>query len=258
MIKTQKLVSEVYYKESRDFQFFGRLYDVVFNYLKTEIDLINTFPLKNTQDTSFVELLLKTLGFKKIREYQINQLLPLASIWIDLIKNKGSLTAIENLIQLILRAENITGDYSIEFESDRAGTLPTIIIKIRDLISSQESALLEEALNYIMPIGMTYIIQDVSILDSFTPMDITMEENLSANTINRKDISRLAEGGKVKETLIPNMAGYTGTFTDRAESEQEENIINQGSIKVGVLAKSEVKRNGKKKTRKTKSNKSSI
>lgn len=80
MIKTQLLTPEVYYKESRDFQLFGRLYDSVFNYLKTEIDLIKTFPLNNNQDTSFVELLLKTLGFRNLREYQTDQLLALASI----------------------------------------------------------------------------------------------------------------------------------------------------------------------------------
>jgi hypothetical protein len=80
MIKTQLLTPEVYYKESRDFQLFGRLYDSVFNYLKTEIDLIKTFPLNNNQDTSFVELLLETLGFRNLREYQTNQLLALASI----------------------------------------------------------------------------------------------------------------------------------------------------------------------------------
>lgn len=78
MIKTQTLTPEIYYKQSRDFQFFGRLYDVLFNYLKTEIDLIRSFPLNNTQDTSFLELLLRTLGFGNMREYQTNQLIGLA------------------------------------------------------------------------------------------------------------------------------------------------------------------------------------
>lgn len=80
MIKTQTLTPGIYYKESRDFQLFGRLYDGIFNYLKTEIDLISKFPLQNNQDTSFVELLLKTLGFRNLREYQTDQLLKLASI----------------------------------------------------------------------------------------------------------------------------------------------------------------------------------
>ena len=74
MIKTQLLTPEVYYKESRDFQFFGRLYDIIFNYLKTEIDLIRSFPNNNTQDTKFLELILKTLNFRNLREYQLDQL----------------------------------------------------------------------------------------------------------------------------------------------------------------------------------------
>ena len=38
MIKLQNLTPEVYYKESRVFQFIGRLYDIVLNSVKTETD----------------------------------------------------------------------------------------------------------------------------------------------------------------------------------------------------------------------------
>ena len=80
MIKTQFLVPEYYYKESRDFQLFGRLYDVVFNYLKTEIDLIRSFPANNTQSTTFLELVLRTLGLNLKRNYEINQLRDLVTV----------------------------------------------------------------------------------------------------------------------------------------------------------------------------------
>lgn len=232
MLKTQKLTPEVYYKESRDFQFFGRLYDSVFNYLKTEIDLVKTFPLQNKQDTAFVELLLKTLGFRNLREYQTDQLIALASVWTDLIRNKGSRYAIDMLVRTILRAENISSAYDIQFD-DTTKDFPTVIIKIKDLISSQESALLEEVLSYILPVGTAYIIQDISLMNNFTPMSITLEENTSVSKVDRKEISSLARDRNTEETAINNGNGYTGTFKDKELTQP----IKKGSIKIGTLDK---------------------
>ena len=231
MLKTQQLTPEVYYKESRDFQFFGRLYDGVLNYLKTEIDLIKAFPLQNTQDTAFVELLLKTLGFRNLRQYQTEQLIGLASVWVDIIKNKGSLNAVDTLVKVILRAERINSNYQIEVDTTR--DLPTVIIKIKDLISSQESSLLEEALNYILPIGTAYIIQDISLLNTFEPMEITLEENTSINRVDRKEISSLARDRDTQETEIRNGNAYTGTFEEKTSGHN----IRKGSIKIGTLDK---------------------
>lgn len=233
MIKTQLLTPEVYYKESRDFQLFGRLYDSVFNYLKTEIDLIKTFPLNNNQDTSFIELLLETLGFRNLREYQTNQLLALASIWVKTIKNKGSLQAIKSVVNLILRTENITNPARIELDTVHQ-KMPTVVIKIKDVISSEEFSLLEEVLNYILPVGTAYIIQNVSVLDSFTPMTITLEENTSSTQVKRENISSLAKGQDLVETSISGVQAHTGTFTD---DYKEEDRIKQGSIRVGTLQK---------------------
>lgn len=238
MIKTQLLTPEVYYKESRDFQLFGRLYDSIFNYLKTEIDLIKTFPLNNNQDTSFVELLLKTLGFRNLREYQTDQLLALASIWVKTIKNKGSLQAIKDVVNLILRTENITNPAEIVLDTVNQ-EMPTVVIKIKDLISSQESSLLEEALNYILPIGTAYIIQDVSVLNSFIPMTINLEENTSLTEVEREDISSLAKGKDLVETNISGAQAHTGTFTD---DYKEEDKMKQGSIRVGTLQKKKKKK----------------
>ena len=44
MIKLQDYTPEVYYKQSRDFQFLGRLYDVILNAVKTNSDMIYAVP----------------------------------------------------------------------------------------------------------------------------------------------------------------------------------------------------------------------
>lgn len=201
MIKTQTLTPEVYYNQSRDFQFLGRLYDVVFNYLKTEIDLIRSFPLDNTQDTRFLELILKTLGFRNTRQYQLNQLRAVASGWISIIKNKGSLAAIKQAIGLILRVQDISNKYDIEVITDKdVFDIPTVVIKMKDLISSEESSLLEEILNYILPVGIGYVIQDVSYFDDTTPLYLEAEENVALKRV--EDGSQLASLAKDSETNI--------------------------------------------------------
>ena len=63
MIKLQDYTPEVYYRESRDFQFIGRLYDLVLNYVKTNADLIYSLPLSDNSDNQFIDLMAMTLGF---------------------------------------------------------------------------------------------------------------------------------------------------------------------------------------------------
>lgn len=236
MIETQLLTPEVYYKESRDFQFFGRLYDAIFNYLKTDIDLIRSFPTNNTQDAKFLELLLKTLNFRNLREYHIDQLRYLAKEWIYIVKNKGSMAAISNVVRLILRLENIKDEYNIVYDTINFD-IPTVVVQLKADISSQESSLLEEVLNYILPIGVGYTIQNVAILGDFEPMTLTIEEHTSLRGVNRVDIGSLArQKGVYVEGSASTISGSsvgTGSFT----TESNEGKVVKGSIRIGALVK---------------------
>ena len=74
MIRLQDLTPDVYYRKSRDFQFIGRLYDVVLNSVKTNADLINILPVSSLQqDQKLTELLLLTLGFQSKHKYNLVQ-----------------------------------------------------------------------------------------------------------------------------------------------------------------------------------------
>lgn len=233
MIKTQLLTPEVYYKESRDFQFFGRLYDAIFNYLKTDVDLIRSFPTNNTQDAKFLELLLKTLNFRNLREYHTDQLRYLAKEWIYIVKNKGSMMAISNAVRLILRLENIRDDYNIVYDTSNFG-IPTVVVQLKTDISSQESSLLEEVFNYILPIGVGYTIQNVVILGGFEPMTLTLEEHTSLRKVNRVDIASLARQKDVYVESDDSIASAgTGSFT----TESNEGKVVKGSIRIGALVK---------------------
>lgn len=233
MIKTQLLTPEIYYKESRDFQFFGRLYDAIFNYLKTDIDLIRSFPTNNTQDAKFLELLLKTLNFRNLREYHMDQLRYLAKEWVYIVKNKGSMAAISNAVRLILRLENIKDEYNIVYDTANFD-IPTVVVQLKADISSQESSLLEEVLNYILPIGVGYTIQNVAILGDFEPMALTIEEHTSLGEVNRVDIGSLArQQGVYVESDDSITSVGTGSFT----TESNEGKVVKGSIRIGALVK---------------------
>lgn len=236
MIKTQLLTPEVYYKESRDFQFFGRLYDAIFNYLKTDVDLIRSFPTNNTQDAKFLELLLKTLNFRNLREYHTDQLRYLVKEWIYIVKNKGSMMSISNAVRLILRLENIRDEYNIVYDTDNFG-IPTVVVQLKADISSQESSLLEEVFNYILPIGVGYTIQNVAILGGFKPMTLTLEEHTSLREVSRADIGSLARrrGVYVEDgaSTISGSSVGTGSFT----AESNEGKVVKGSIRIGALVK---------------------
>ena len=107
MIKSQNLVPNIYYNESRDFQLFGRIYDIIFNYAKTNIDLMENFPINNYTDSKLIELLARTLGFNNKLSYRNDDLNAICNVFITLMKNKGSLKAIESLVNTILNVSNI-------------------------------------------------------------------------------------------------------------------------------------------------------
>ena len=64
MIKLQELTPKVFYTKSRDFQFIGRLYDIVLNAAKTDADAIRYINDTSTCDSTLLNLLASTLGFK--------------------------------------------------------------------------------------------------------------------------------------------------------------------------------------------------
>ena len=50
MIRLQDLVPNVYYEKSRDFQFIGRLFDIVLNSVKTNSDTLYNLPSGKNKD----------------------------------------------------------------------------------------------------------------------------------------------------------------------------------------------------------------
>lgn len=148
MIKLQDYTPEIYYKQSRDFQLLGRLYDVVLNSIKTSADALYGLPKADrTMQTRILDLLSYTLGFTAKHEYSNTQLAAVCSVFPSLIKLKGSIQAIQLLGDTLLSAEGINEKFSCYAEGN------TIQLFIPGALSTL--TLFNDLLDYLLPAGMS-------------------------------------------------------------------------------------------------------
>lgn len=148
MIKVQDETPKIYYNESRDFQFIGRLYDVVLNSVKTNCDLLYNLPISDNVNTQMLDLMSTTLGFKIRHNYNTKQLVSACSIFPTILKNKGNIQAIQLIGDALLHAEGITEDFGYEISDDNT----SIDIFIPSTLS--DINLFKDLLSYVMPAGM--------------------------------------------------------------------------------------------------------
>lgn len=149
MIKLQDMTPSVYYDQSRDFQFIGRLYDIVLNAVKTNADTLYHNPLSDNSDYRLIDLMTMTLGFKSRHNYNIKQLTALCSAFAIVIRNKGNIRAIELAGNALLNAEGITSSLGVNISDDMLSVTIYVPQELSDL------NLLKDLLTYILPAGMS-------------------------------------------------------------------------------------------------------
>ncbi len=182
MIKLQELTPSVYYEQSRDFQFIGRLYDIVLNYIKTNADNLYTLPIGKNMDEKLLNLLAFTLGFQSKHHYNSKQLLAICSVLPLILKNKGSLNAILIAVNSILYAEGINQALDYEFKNNNL-----VLYLSQDL---SDLTLLKDIMIYILPAGigcdMIKEIQSVNKIETIltTKDEVTVYKDI-ANKFNR-------------------------------------------------------------------------
>lgn len=155
-MKIDKLVPEVYYKESRDFSYIGRLFEIVCNYMKMQADLVGV-PLQSENiNADLIELAAKTVGFETKHTYVNKDLLALVNNFADIVKEKGSLSSVEKAVRLLSRCHDLkvasVGAVTINAEDP---------YKLNILLpyGTSDVVLLEDLLNYILPAGWLYEIE---------------------------------------------------------------------------------------------------
>ena len=150
MIKTKNLVPEVYYNQSRDFQLLGRAFDVALNYAKMNADIMQGLPLSDNSDDSMISLTASSLGFETKHQYNARDLKNICAVFRDLIKDKGTKSAIERAVKTLMNAQNIGGEPFVDIDNVHYTLDIYVPYGIQDLI------LLEDLFDYILPAGYDY------------------------------------------------------------------------------------------------------
>lgn len=206
MIKLQNLTPEVYYKESRDFQLLGRLFDLVLNAVKTDTDLLYNLPLSTNSDEKLLELLALTLGFKPKHQYNARNLKAVCSVFSEILRNKGSIKAIKIACEALFNSMDISQQLDYDFTKDKDNTELNLYIA-KDF---GDITLLNDLLSYILPAGMSCnIIREFHVLDD-SNTNIGISDNVTKTKINTIDTSKIIKDFTgVSNATISNKAGFS-------------------------------------------------
>lgn len=188
MIKVRDLVPEVYYNESRDFQTIGRVYEAVFNYLKTNVDIMCSFPISSGSDWHMLKLMATTLGFQGRREYDNDELRALCMSLIPILRLKGTKASVYLAVNTMLNAHGIDDAPSIYID-ETTDKFCYIIYVSRRL---KDTSLLEDLMDYILPAGFTYRLIDAQ--SGEKPYEIGIS---SKDEVNTRVFSAMASGGGI-------------------------------------------------------------
>ena len=235
LIKFQDLTPEVYYKRSRDFQYIGRLFDLVLNNAKMNTDIISSLPLNPDMDPRLLDLLALTLGFKSKHEYNTKQLAALCSIFPFVLRNKGSKLAIETACNALLNAEGITKKASIEVSNQ------TVSIFLPSELSDLN--LLKDLLNYILPAGMSCsLVQEATLVPPSSTTLVNYQDYVVNYTNTSKESKDLWDEVTSK-SIILKQTGTNATNAKEQRAKDHAGVFVNTSI-VRQTAEPESKKEG--------------
>lgn len=160
MIRTQTQVPSTYYIRSRDFQLLGRLYDLAFNSSKFFADVVAYNARGEGDDANILDLMAKTVGFDIPRKYDIADLSSLCKSFKSIMACKGSKKAIEDCVRMLLNAQNINSGFDVDVINNitdaDGNTRPVYKVQIMIPQQMNDISLLEDMLEYILPVGYVY------------------------------------------------------------------------------------------------------
>lgn len=205
MIKLQDLTPQVYYNQSRDFQFIGRLYDLVLNYLKTNSDNLYNLPLSDNTNEQTLSLLATTLGFKMRRNYDSKQLVAVCSVLPKVLKYKGSLKSVLIAAQAILNANGISQKLIYDIEENNT----KLVLYVSSYLTNLN--LLYDLLDYILPAGMSFnIIQGLVLTYDFATT-LGIESNVTVETKDMEEFTWSAVSNLRNLSFNSSATGVIGT-----------------------------------------------
>lgn len=189
MIRLQDLTPAVYYDQSRDFQFIGRLYDLVLNYSKTNAANLYNLPIGENMDEQLLNLLALTLGFKPTKNYNSKQLRAICSVLPTILRHKGSIQALVLATNALLAAEGIRQplDYTL---NPKQGITLYVAQELDDL------TLFTDLLDYLLPAGLSCNIVKESQVVNEVNTKISVSDNIKVYYQDADVLSHIFGAGK--------------------------------------------------------------
>jgi hypothetical protein len=198
MIKLQDLTPAVYYDQSRDFQFIGRLYDIVLNYSKTNAANLYNLPAGKNMDEQLLNLLALTLGFKPTKKYNSKQLRAICSALPTILKSKGSIQSLVLATNALLAAEGVKQplDYTMH---PKEGITLYVAQELDDL------SLFTDLLDYLLPAGLSCnIVKESQVITKVTT-NIGVKDSVNIRDVDAMDAIR-------EELQLGNVGAHPGAF----------------------------------------------
>ncbi len=150
MIKIYHNTPSVYSDKSRDFQLIGHVFEAVFNSSKLAADMLDKMMPNNNFDERLLNLSTTTTGFIRKHEYNTLDLTMILSSFANLLRLKGTKSAIESALNILLRSQGISDRYAIEIDSENKLITLYLSERLEDLV------LLTDLFDYILPFGFNY------------------------------------------------------------------------------------------------------
>lgn len=226
LLKAHNFTPSVYYNESRDFQFIGRLFDVVLNSVKTNVDMLYNIPLSENSDDRLLSLMMLTLGFKPRHQYNNRQLKAFCMAFTQAIRNKGSLRAFEIAVNALANSEGIRdGIIGVTIASD-ATDAPMLTISLPQ--DFKGTTLLRDIMDYLLPAGISYqLITQTAISFANTP---TTEVYISNDQVDLSFDNLALDWAQIVDEADAEVALYDDPATGQQLAD-----VTAGSIAYGLV-----------------------
>jgi len=151
MIDIIKQTPLEYSSQSRDYQVIARLYTALFNYVKTYIDNMSVWDLNI--DNRLTSLRASTLNFEPDHAWDLDDLEAVTTCFKYLMRNKGTVKALEYCVDILMRIENIVGE-----SIDQVVTMSNYNVTIRVPDDLFTLGIVEDLVKYLLPSGLSYTI----------------------------------------------------------------------------------------------------
>lgn len=149
MIDIVKQTPREYSSQSRDYQVIARLYTALFNYVKMHIDNMNVW--EPNIDNRLAMLRAKTLNFEPDHSWDLDDLESITTCFKYLMIRKGTASALEYCVDILMRIENIVGESISDIVSIKNYN---VTIKVPENLVTL--GIVEDLVKYLLPSGLTY------------------------------------------------------------------------------------------------------